>query len=383
MQIHIVRPGESLWKIAQTYGLSAREIAIANQIPDPDQLAIGQALVIPIRGLQQKAKPIVETSAYIDPRMTGNRSREVIDRAGEQLTYLAVFSYAVRRNGSLNPVTDQSLVSTALNERVLPLMVLTNLENGRFSTELAAAIFTNEALQDRILDQALQIMRNKGYRGLDFDFENLGAENRERYVRFLQKASRKVKQHGYFISTALAPKTGPDQRGILYEGHDYEAIGQIVDMIFVMTYEWGYSGGKPMAVAPINQVSKVMNYVVSAVPKRKIMMGIPLYSYDWTLPYTPGKLARSFSPQRAVRLAVRYNVSIKYDRISQAPWFRYTDEQGRRHEVWFEDARSIQAKFDLVKQLGIRGFYFWVLGHDFPQNWLLIQDNFTVRKRIG
>jgi len=112
------------------------------------------------------------------------------------------------------------------------------------------------------------------------------------------------------------------------------------------------------------------------------MMGMPLYGYDWTLPYVRGgKFAKSFSPLKAVELALRYGVSIKYDKASQAPWFRYTDEQGKQHEVWFEDARSIQAKFDLVKELGIRGFYYWVLGNDFPQNWLLINDNFVVSKR--
>jgi len=113
------------------------------------------------------------------------------------------------------------------------------------------------------------------------------------------------------------------------------------------------------------------------------MMGMPLYGYDWSLPYTPGgKFAKSLSSQRAIELALRYGVSIEYDKVSQAPWFRYTDEQGGEHEVWFEDARSMQAKFDLVKELGIRGFYYWVLGKDFPQNWLLIQDNFMVSKRL-
>lgn len=138
-----------------------------------------------------------------------------------------------------------------------------------------------------------------------------------------------------------------------------------------------------MAVSPLPQMRGVMEYAITVVPKAKIMMGMPLYGYDWTLPYVVGgKFARSISPQTALELAIRYGVSINYDKVSQAPWFRYTDEEGKRHEVWFEDARSMQAKFDLVKELGIRGFYYWVLGNDFPQNWLLIEDNFVVRKLI-
>ena len=113
------------------------------------------------------------------------------------------------------------------------------------------------------------------------------------------------------------------------------------------------------------------------------MMGIPLYGYDWTLPYVSGgQWARVVSPVRAVELALQYNARIEYDYVAQAPYFHYWDEQGREHVVWFEDARSIQAKFNLVKSLGIRGFFYWSVGPDFPQNWLLIEDNFTVVKQV-
>ena len=427
MQIHVVRSGETLRRIAQAYGISTQEIVESNQVPDTNRLVVGQTLIIPISGqyhwvqpeenlwlisrryqvsveeiirinqirnpnnmpvglrlyLPQKPRKSVEINAYIDPRMTRARSAGAIDKVGEHLTYLAIFSYAVKRDGSLTPVEDQPSLNAAFKDRVLPILVLTNFENGRFSTEIATTIFTNEVLQDRVLNQALQVMAEKGYRGLDFDFEYLGAKNRALYVRFLQKARQLLKAHGYFISAALAPKFRAEQRGVLYEGHDYQAIGQVVDFIFLMTYEWGWSGGSPMAVSPINLMRQVMQYAISVVPKEKIMMGMPLYGYDWTLPYVPGgKFAKSISPQRALELAIRYGVSINYDKVSQAPWFRYTDEQGARHEVWFEDARSMQAKFDLVKELGIRGFYYWVLGNDFPQNWLLIEDNFLVRKRM-
>ena len=67
---------------------------------------------------------------------------------------------------------------------------------------------------------------------------------------------------------------------------------------------------------------------------------------------------------------------------SQAPFFHYTDSDGKQHEVWFEDARSIQAKFDLVKELKLRGVGYWKLGLSFPQNWLLITDNFNVVKKV-
>ncbi|MDV3425710.1 MAG: glycoside hydrolase family 18 protein [Bacillota bacterium] len=427
MQIHVVRPGDTLWRISQIYRIPVNELIESNQIQNPGNLVVGQTIVIPIWGsyhfvrpgeslyqisrlynvpmseiirinrianpssipaglrlyIPQAKRPTVDVGAYIDPRITGASSPQEVDKVGENLTFLQIFSYAVNRDGTLTPVIDQPSINAAYNDNVVPLMVLTNFENGTFSTELATEVLTNEALQDKILDEALRIMGIKGYQGLDFDFEYLGAENRERYNSFLRKARVRLKEKNYFISSALAPKLSADQKGVLYEGHDYKAHGQIVDFIFFMTYEWGWSGGPPMAVSPINQVRKVMDYAVSEVPRSKIMMGIPLYGYDWTLPYVKGgRFARSISPQDAIALALKYGVAIEYDTVAQAPHFNYVDEQGRKHEVWFDDARSIQAKFNLVKELGIRGFFYWVLGRDFPQNWLLLQDNFVVRKRV-
>lgn len=426
MQIHVVKSGESLWRMAQTYGVSVQTIVTANQIPDANRLAVGQALVIPTPGRTHSvrpgeslwligrrygvtveaiiglnhiqnpdnisvgmrlaipnARPTIETNCYIDPRMVGARAGRLVDEVGEYLTYLSIFTYAANRDGSLTPVDDQPSLDAARKDRVMPVMVLTNFANGTFSTEVATAILSNEAVQDRILNEALRIMDAKGYKVLDFDFEYLGRANRERYNNFLRKAAQRVRAKQYFISAALAPKLSGDQVGVLYEGHDYQAVGQIVDFIFFMTYEWGWSGGPPQAVSPLNQVRRVMEYALTVVPKNKMMMGIPLYGYDWTLPYVSGGTwARSITPNQAVEIAVSHGAVIRYDETAQAPHFDYRDEQGRSHTVWFEDARSIQAKFDLVKKLGIRGFFYWVLRGGFPQNWLLVEDNFVVRKRV-
>lgn len=373
-----VRPGESLYFISKEYGISASELARINGITNPSLIYPGLRLYIP-----PKEKKIAEIGAYIDPNITGSRSPEVAKEASKYLTYIQVFSYHVTRSGSLTPLDDSAIINAAYSQRALPLMVITNFEEGTFKRELATLILSSPELQDKMLNEALAIMKAKGFMGLDFDFEYIGAENRERYNQFLKKAKQILSEKGYLLSTALAPKISDDQKGILYEGHDYAAQGQIVDFIFFMTYEWGWSGGPPMAVSPINEVKKVMDYAISRVPKNKIMMGIPLYGYDWTLPYVPhGKFARAISSQQAILTAAKYGVPISYDSAAQAPFYRYTDESGKRHEVWFDDARSIQAKFNLVKSLGIRGFFYWVLGRDFPQNWLLLEDNFTSKKRV-
>ena len=108
-------------------------------------------------------------------------------------------------------------------------------------------------------------------------------------------------------------------------------------------------------------------------------MGIPTYGYDWTLPYQAGNPgATSLSPVEAVNLASRYGAEIQYDTNAQSPWFRYTDESGRLHEVWFEDARSIQAKLELAREFGLRGIGYWNLMREFPQNWVVLNNEYRI-----
>jgi len=146
------------------------------------------------------------------------------------------------------------------------------------------------------------------------------------------------------------------------------AIGAAADKIFVMTYEWGYTYGPPMAVAPINSVRRVLDYAVSEIPAGKIFMGMPNYAYDWILPYKKGETrATLISNEAAAETALQYGAEIKFDEEAQTPYFNYTAD-GNVHEVWFEDARSIFRKLSLVPEYGLHGGLYWNLNRENPQN---------------
>jgi spore germination protein len=427
MQIHVVQAGQSIFNIAQIYNSTVGAIVGANEVPNPDKLVVGQTLVIPIVGsfywvqpgdslysiarsfgmnyltlasingisptrplpvgfrlyIPPQPKKSAETNAYVEP-IAGRVSPELersARSAAPHLTYLAPFSFQIQRDGTLKEPPLNNFRSIASNSGAILLMAVTNLEGGQFSTDLGRLILTNEQLQNTLLDNIIATAKRLNFRDIHFDMEHLPRELRESYNAFLRKAKARLSAQGFLMSTALAPKTSATQAGEWYEAHDYKAHGQIADFVVIMTYEWGYSGGPAMPVSPLPQVRQVIEYALTEMPASKIMMGQNLYGYDWTLPFVQGSIAKAVSPQDAILLAADNNVPISYDTTAQAPHFDYTDANGKRHTVWFEDARSIQAKFNLIKELGLRGISYWKLGISFPQNWLLIENNFDVVKR--
>lgn len=370
---HIVRPGESLWSIAQMYAISADELAAANSIDSGAYIYPGDVLRIP-----QKVRPVIEVNAYI--YMLGQQAAPIVRDAGRYLTYLSPFAYLIREDGNLQPIEDVPAIQAAISVGAVPMMSITNFTSTARGENLASVVLNSPQIIESLLNNIVRIMRQKGYRGLNIDFENVLPADRVAYNNFLETAVSRLHREGYFVSTALAPKISTEQAGLLYEAHDYEAHGRIADFVVLMTYEWGWRGGPPQAISPINEMRRVLDYAVTLIPKNKILLGFQIYARDWLVPHMRGQEAETFSNQEAVRRAIRYGAVIQFDPVSQSPFFRYVDEQGRGHEVWFEDARSAQAKFDLVKEYDLRGISYWALGYPFPQNWALLDDNFIITK---
>ncbi|WP_062107046.1 LysM peptidoglycan-binding domain-containing protein [Bacillus niameyensis] len=369
---HVVQSNETLWQIAQHYGVDIQNLIRINHIQNPNQILVGTVLTIPF------PKPVIDVNAYTIN--TGETGAKEVREVGAYLTSVMPFVYTMKADGGLTSIQDTPIIQAAKENNIIPLMSITNFTFQDPGTQLAHTILSNTQIQDRLLTNIMNTMKEKGYRGLNVDFENVQETDRELYNQFLQRAVNRLHPLGYSVSTALAPKTSSTQKGLLYEAHDYEAHGRIVDFVILMTYEWGYRFGPPQAISPLNEMKRVIDYAITVIPRNKIMMGFQIYARDWLLPHVKGQEAETFDMQEAIRRAQKFGATIQYDRIAQSPFFRYTDEQGRQHEVWFEDARSAQAKFDLVKNYRLLGISYWVLGYPFPQNWLLLEDNFGIRK---
>lgn len=378
MQIYVVNEGDTVNSIAASFGVQAQTLIFDNQLVYPYSLAVGQSLLINDGEVRENRRnAVIRGFAY--PFI----SRYVLSQSLPAMSELAVFSYGFTTDGELvYPALDDSeLIQITYDYGAIPILTLTPFgPDGQFNNELISALINNSVAVENLINNLLAVMSYKGYLGLDIDFEFIKAEDRQAFVDFVALMTERMNANGYEVSVDLAPKTSATQQGLLYEGKDYAALGAVANSVLVMTYEWGYTYSAPMAVAPIDKVRQVIDYAITEIPSEKINMGIPNYGYDWPLPYERGVTrARTIGNVEAVQTAIQYGSQIFYDEVAQTPYFNYATN-GVEHEVWFEDARSLQAKMNLVYEYNLRGISYWQIMQLFRVNWLLIENNFIVRK---
>lgn len=379
MSIYVVKPGDNVDEISLKYGVQTDQIIEDNQLVYPYELAVGQALLIQDGKTSGTGREIV-SNGYAYPFI----SPWVLEQTLPYLSELSVFSYGFTPEGELiAPLLDDKwMVDMAGSLGTRPVLTLTPLgADGMFNNMLISAVVWNISSRERLISNILQVMEQKGYQGLDIDFEYILEQDRDQFSEFVRVCADAMHRFGYTLSVALAPKTSADQPGLLYAGKDYGALGEAADYVLLMTYEWGYTYGPPMAVAPLNKVRQVIEYAVTEILPEKISLGVPNYGYDWPLPFVSGQTrAKTIGNIEAVRIAIQYGAEIQFDELSQSPFFYYYDETGIRHEVWFEDVRSLQGKFNLIDEFGLRGPGYWQIMQLFRANWLLLSDRFLIRK---
>ncbi len=376
MRIFVVRKGDSLYSISKMFGVPAEKISSANALINPDRLSVGQALVIPDGAAPQGE---IEINGYAYP----NISSGVLNEFLPYLSFLCPFSWHIDSAGGITPIDDRELIKNAYASATAPMLTLTNIgASDGFSSDIAHAVFTDMSAQNTLIDNILSALRERGYYGVNLNIEYVYPFDRQGYNDFLKRLSEILHSMGYYLSTAIAPKESDTQEGILYTAHDYTAHGQCCDRVIIMTYEWGYTYSTPQAVSPVDRMRRVLDYAVTKIPAGKILLGFSNYGYNWTLPWKQGRAAQVVSNTAAVNLASSVFAQIKFDEAAQAPYFNYTAPAGTRHEVWFEDARSVKARLELVAEYSLAGISFWTLNFSNPAALEVIKSIYSVEKII-
>jgi spore germination protein YaaH len=246
--------------------------------------------------------------------------------------------------------------------RVVP--TIANVTGGKFAYQPVARVLHDPALMRQQISAIVTLVQQRGYSGIDIDYEELHAADRQAFSTYITHLADALHARGKILSVAVfakATNAGYAPRNV---AQDYAAIGRAADQVRLMAYDNHWASSPPGPVAPLGWVRSVLGYARTQIPASKIILGVPLYGYDWT-----GNHGTGITWQRAVALASEHSVRIRYDSASQSPWFSYTDAAGRQHQVWFENPASSAAKFRLARESGVGGVFCWMYGNEAPGTW--------------
>ncbi|MDF2539585.1 MAG: hypothetical protein K0S76_2606 [Herbinix sp.] len=381
VQTHTVREGDALSGLANTYDISHLKLLQNNSfLSDRECLYPGETIVI-----RYNKKGTIVSNGYAYPYIKKNTLIKTLP----YLTYLSVFNYRVSGEGDVSAYYDDSeIIPLAIQYGVIPLMMLSAVSlQGEPNMEVIFNVLLSDEYQDRIIDKILVILKTKNYYGVNVIFSSINEINDHLYINYLRNISNRLQREGYLLFVTINPNMKYVDNQITFDGIDYTRISRLVNGITFLQYVWGTNSAPPQPVSSINFLRTFIDYVVHAAPPELIALGSPLISYDWELPYMPEKnIAHALTLQSAIALANDVGAEIHFDDASRTPYFqygRYTFGSPVEHMVWSIDARSMDALNDLVAEYNLGGTGIWNIMIYSQQLWSIINSQYEIIKIIS
>ncbi|HEX7064180.1 MAG TPA: NlpC/P60 family protein [Bacillales bacterium] len=215
--------------------------------------------------------------------------------------------------------------------------------------------------------------------GVILDIENLTVKERDERTELLQLVAGKLHPYGKTVAICIGAATMKTSG--FYQDFDFKAIGQIVDTVFVMTYDHSYPGSEPGSVAPYDWVEDAIQYLTTYIPNEKLVLGLPFYGRYWT----DEVKGSSMSIEEIRKLVWKNNAEIQWSNEAKSLYTKFTDEStGTPYEIWYENAGSLMLRIDLVDQYNLQGWGAWSLGWGDPALWdKLAQSDQVVEKTLA
>ncbi|MEI5907889.1 LysM peptidoglycan-binding domain-containing protein [Bacillus spongiae] len=375
--IYTVQPGDTLYKISEMTNVSTQALIDTNEMKNPYVIYPGMQLTLPKLPIYSAHSvgyaPIKssEDMGYITLRNTIPLEEEIATFS-PWLTHVPIFDYQLQEEGNLSELQDESAVNVLIQEQIVPLATIT-----AFDEEIIHNVLSSSENTKILIENIYRVVSSKKYSGVNVDFEAVSERDRDLFSNFCRLLNERMKAEGYLTTIALLAK---EYEGV-HKGLDYKAIAPTMDFVFIMAYDFHWMFSQPGPIAPINRLRTALDLAVTQIPRNKIILGTALYGYNWTVPFSSGMKATAFSSHAVTQMAIQYQLPIKYDIESASSWIEYIDQEDKKHIVWFEGVKSMNEKFKLVREYGLRGVGFWQIRLEFPQLASLMSEMFTIEHK--
>ncbi len=339
-------------------------------------------------------KPVLTTVMYLINKPSSIAS---FQENWRQISIIAPQSFIMDAEGFIEGEVPPAALSIAREHGVAVMPLVTNRG---FDQPLMHTVLDTQASRARAIRYLLFYALRDGYIGFQFDYENIKYTYRDRFTEFFREAAREFHRHGLLLSAAVVGKYSDERTPETAGGYDdwsgvydYRLLAKAADFISVMAYPQHGVFSEPGPVAGYSWVEKIVSYSTGNVSARKISLGVPLYGFQWITAPSNQPAEATFQQDNAKIQPAQRGHSLGFDGVSlllarlQPDWdeaersshLRFADDEGQ-HEVWYEDARSLAPKLQLVTGNKLTGISGWALGQEDPAIWQGLARDYRVRR---
>lgn len=227
------------------------------------------------------------------------------------------------------------------------------------------------------LTRTYEVIGKNPYSGITMDVEGLrGSEMKAAYTAFLEELAAGLKVKGKSLYVMVQPAVW---NAAYFDGYDFRAIGRLADRTILMAHDYqpthlrGYEGTawhRNAALSPLDQVYYALKAItdlstgVAAADQHKLALAVSFSNVAWR---TSGGLLLNPAPLKVETATVYSRLKapgtvMGYSELYRNPYLSYTTEAGEEIFLWYEDARSVEAKLRLARLFGVQGVSLWRLG---------------------
>lgn len=308
---------------------------------------------------------------YTDDEGPTPSSKASMIKNAKLLDEIAFFWYSFDNKGKVIPTgkVDLKIKNTAQKNGAKAYALVHNMNlTGQvgFNADLAHSVLSNPSRRSNLVTNLVNLTTKDGWDGISVDIEKTPPGDRNNFSAFVAELGKALRAKDKVLNISI-PAKFVDYPSDLWSGaYDYAAIGKSADQIILMTYDEHGFGSTQGPVASAGWVDRVIKFSVGKIPKEKIVMGLPVYSFDWGTdkPLIPDYLSYTQTLDRAKK----NGVEILTDPSAKVPQFIYT-AKGIRHEVFFENVKSLRVKMDDALKYKLHGVAIWRLGMEDPAIW--------------
>lgn len=296
---------------------------------------------------------------YIAEDFPGDlRSVKTLEQSGYAIDMYADFAFRLHSDASFTGHISKQALEISYKQGIAPLLLFHNFNGQIFDPKPLKTILGNDFLRERCITNILELLP-KNIAGIHIDFEGVDASVRIAFISFLDSLGAALHNQGLLLTIAVPAKRSKWEA----QGYDFAEIGRICDAITIMTYDEHFAGGLPGSIAGLPWMTQALDYAINLIPRNKILLGIPVYGYDWSNQVT------KMIPLRDIpALIAKTQGRLLWSDSAVEPYFYYW--QGRdKHTVWFENEISAKIRLGFIKTYRIRGISIWRLGYENKLFW--------------